>query len=102
VLARSRGGRIRPPVAGLGTADFVGAPLSFSTYMVCLPRSWVSYRWLKPQSPFKVDLSTYTPRGGLPDPDGVEAALDSGRNLLQGSVADGTGDPGRRLREVMK
>jgi hypothetical protein len=77
-------------------------PLPLSIDMVCIPRSWVPFRWPKPQSPCKLDFSTYTPRGDLPDPDGGEAALDSGWNLRRGSVADGTGDPGRWLREVLK
>jgi hypothetical protein len=45
-------------------------------------------------------LLTYTPRVDFPDPDGGEAALDSGWNLRRGSVSDGTGEPGRWLREL--
>lgn len=79
-----------------------GLSIPLSAEMVCFPRSWVPYHWPKPQSPCKLDFSTYTPRGDLPDPDGGEAALDSGWNLRRGSVAGGTGDPGRWLREVLK
>jgi hypothetical protein len=77
-------------------------PLPLYIDMVCFPRYWVPYRWPKPQSPCKLDFSTYIPRGDLPDPYGGEAALDSGWNLCRGSVADGTGDPGRWLREILQ
>jgi hypothetical protein len=77
-------------------------PLPFIIEMVCFPRSWVPYRWPKLQPPCKLDISTYTPRGDLPDPDGGEAALDSGWNIRRGSVKERTGDPGRWLREVLK
>jgi hypothetical protein len=76
--------------------------LPLSIEMVFFPRSWVPYRWPKPQSPCKLDSSIYTPRGDSPDPYGGEAALDSGCNLRRGSLADGSGDPGRWLREVLK
>jgi hypothetical protein len=73
-----------------------------SVALLCFGFPVVPYNWPLPQTPCPATYTNFTPRGDLPDPAGGETALDSAWSLREGSIADGSGDPGRMLGEARK
>jgi hypothetical protein len=73
-----------------------------SANLLLLSTPLVPYHWLLPQCFCPRDFRNLYSNGDLPNPDGVEIALDSALALRDGSMADQAGDPGRMLAETRK
>jgi hypothetical protein len=75
---------------------------SISTDLVCLPPPWVPHRWLPPQHRIEVNLNRYPGTGDMQDHKGSDICLDTAWQLRITSIEGGTGEPGRKLGEILK
>jgi hypothetical protein len=75
-------------------------PNLMSMYLLCFSGSLIPFRWHIPRTTCPADYRNFPPRGDLPNPEGVEASLDSALSLRQSSIADNCGDPGRMIAKI--
>jgi hypothetical protein len=100
VLPLSRRGNLRVKTSQTERLLLQHTPTVRRTSLLCL--SGCTVQLATAQTPCPTTYANFTPRGDLPDPDGGETALDSAWSLRKGSIADGSGDPGRMLGEARK